>query len=74
MPQINSPKKKDPDAKAAQGDLSKVVSAYSEEGEARIKQSRLTEKKLRYLAAGVFLVGLITVAVLIVLAYTLHWI
>ena len=78
MPQIRAPKKPKPKAEESENaksrvDQSKVVSAYSEEGEARYKQALKNQKRLRILAICVFVAGLITVLTLVILAYVFHW-
>ena len=76
MPQLNSPKEEKKKEKAEatpRVEKSKVVSAYSEEGQTRIKESKASEKRMRILVLVFLGIGLTALALFVILSSIYHW-
>ena len=76
MPQLRSPteeKKKQKGEAVPRVEKSKVVSAYSEEGQTRINEAKAADKRMRILALVFMAVGLIAVVISVILSSVYHW-
>ncbi len=74
MPQIDAPHKEKPKKEEAQRvDKATVVSAYSEEGQTRIKESKAFDRKLKVLTIVLLGLGFIAIALFVILSYVYNW-